>query len=177
MSESIDPQQTSPSNQIDTLVAQKLTAVQANTAARQRRSDIIKFAILAVILIGTVAVIALLRPLIFGRIVPAIFAWDSQAISETETNTDTSTQDNTQTLPIMIVPSTDNSQPTAVDTPEDQAIEPTAVPSQTYVVQQGDTLNSIARQFNTTVEAITAANQITNPDALFAGATLIIPQP
>ncbi|HUM69609.1 MAG TPA: LysM domain-containing protein [Chloroflexota bacterium] len=41
----------------------------------------------------------------------------------------------------------------------------------------GDTLNSIARQFNTTVEAIAAANNIQNPDALLVGATLIIPQP
>ncbi|MFN8377755.1 MAG: LysM peptidoglycan-binding domain-containing protein [Anaerolineae bacterium] len=45
----------------------------------------------------------------------------------------------------------------------------------TYVVQWGDTLYSIAVRFNTTVQAIAQANNISNPNLIFAGQTLIIP--
>ena len=44
-----------------------------------------------------------------------------------------------------------------------------------YVVKPGDTLSSIARAFNTTVPAIISANNITNPNLIYAGQTLIIP--
>lgn len=50
----------------------------------------------------------------------------------------------------------------------------TTVPS-TYVVQQGDTLTSIAQKFNITVAALTKANNITNADKVEAGQTLKIP--
>ena len=45
-----------------------------------------------------------------------------------------------------------------------------------YVIQKGDTLSSIARKFNVTVQAILDANpQITNPNIIFAGRTIKIP--
>lgn len=55
---------------------------------------------------------------------------------------------------------------------------PTAVPAaapQTYTVQRGDTLRSIARKFNTTVSAILAFNSIPNPNVIFPGQVLKIP--
>lgn len=45
----------------------------------------------------------------------------------------------------------------------------------TYVVQPGDTLSKIARQFNTTVQAIAQANNIANPNLIFVGQVLVIP--
>jgi LysM repeat protein len=45
----------------------------------------------------------------------------------------------------------------------------------TYVVVEGDTLSQIAKRFNTTMEAIMQANQITNADFVWKGQTLIIP--
>lgn len=45
----------------------------------------------------------------------------------------------------------------------------------TYVVQPGDNLFRIALRFNTTVQAIASANNIANPNLIFAGTTLVIP--
>ena len=49
------------------------------------------------------------------------------------------------------------------------------VPGASYTVAEGDTLLAIADRFGTTVEAIIAANDITDPTALFIGQVLIIP--
>lgn len=56
---------------------------------------------------------------------------------------------------------------------------PTVVPGAEvtyYTVQRGDTLSSIARRFNTTVEAILRANNIANPNYINAGQKLVIPE-
>ena len=45
----------------------------------------------------------------------------------------------------------------------------------TYVVQPGDTLSQIARSFNTSVTAIAVANNLSNPNLIYAGQTLVIP--
>ncbi|HYH03322.1 MAG TPA: LysM peptidoglycan-binding domain-containing protein [Bacillota bacterium] len=46
-----------------------------------------------------------------------------------------------------------------------------------YVIQPGDTLYTIARRFNTTINALLVANrQITNPNLITAGQTIIIPE-
>jgi LysM repeat protein len=59
--------------------------------------------------------------------------------------------------------------------PTRSASEPTASPAQTtYVVQEGDTLNGIAVQFGTTVEAIRQANGLPS-DVINIGQVLIIP--
>ncbi len=44
-----------------------------------------------------------------------------------------------------------------------------------YTVQSGDTLSEIAEIFGTSVDAIAQANQIQNPDLIFAGQTLCVP--
>jgi LysM repeat protein len=48
-------------------------------------------------------------------------------------------------------------------------------PTQTYVVRQGDTLFSIAQRYGTTVQVIQTANNLPNPNAIYAGQTLLIP--
>lgn len=52
---------------------------------------------------------------------------------------------------------------------------PTPTPSGLYVVQPGDTLSALAEDFGTSVDEIMAANGLTDPNALQAGQTLIIP--
>jgi spore germination protein len=51
---------------------------------------------------------------------------------------------------------------------------PTPGPQQ-YTVQPGDTLWRIAQRFGTTVEAIAALNNITDPNRIFPGQVLLIP--
>ena len=44
-----------------------------------------------------------------------------------------------------------------------------------YTVKQGDTLFSIARQFNTTVQTLATANGLPNPNLIYVGQVLTIP--
>lgn len=69
---------------------------------------------------------------------------------------------------------------TAVTVPDTSPVETNpGVPigGSTYTVKPGDTLFTIARQFNTTVAAIVEANNLANPDRLSVGQQLIIPAP
>lgn len=43
------------------------------------------------------------------------------------------------------------------------------------MVQEGDTLGTIAQQFGVTVEALQAANGIADPDQITAGQVLVVP--
>jgi LysM repeat protein len=91
------------------------------------------------------------------------------AVSPTAASTQTATAEPTAE-PTMT--------PTA--TPEPTAVPPTAIPpaaQRTYIVQPGDTLLSIADEFNTTVTAIIEANDLTpqQADALRVGQELVIP--
>ncbi len=72
---------------------------------------------------------------------------------------------------------------TATPRPTQQVIVITATPSAgtggpiattSYVVQPGDTLSSIARRTNTTVQALAQLNGIVNPDRILAGQTLFV---
>jgi LysM repeat protein len=55
------------------------------------------------------------------------------------------------------------------------AAAPAAGQGKNYVIQRGDTLLSIARRFGLTVKQLQDANNITNPDRIFPGQTLVIP--
>ena len=50
-----------------------------------------------------------------------------------------------------------------------------AAASSSYVVKRGDTLSTIAEQFDTSVAAIADANGIDNPDRIYVGQELTIP--
>lgn len=48
-------------------------------------------------------------------------------------------------------------------------------PMQNYTIARGDTLWALSRRFGTTVDALVKANNIANPDLIYAGANLKIP--
>lgn len=45
----------------------------------------------------------------------------------------------------------------------------------TYVVQRGDTLTRIARRFGVNMQVLAEVNNITNPNRIYVGQTLVIP--
>jgi LysM repeat protein len=63
-------------------------------------------------------------------------------------------------------------EPTTAPTAAPDVVLPTPT---VYVVKLGDTLGSIAQRFEVTLEALMAANDITNPNVLSVGQSLIIP--
>jgi len=65
--------------------------------------------------------------------------------------------------------------PAASQSPVD--LSPTTVEPTMYVLQSGDNLIHLSARFGTTVAAILDANQITNPNRVFVGQSLIIPAP
>lgn len=70
------------------------------------------------------------------------------------------------------------SQPSPSAVATDPAVEPSAsLPEQstTYIVQPGDHLSQIARQYGVSWTVLASANGITNPDRIYAGMELIIP--
>ncbi len=91
--------------------------------------------------------------------------------------------------PVMTAPITATLQATATlppptDTPLPPSVTPaptnTSAPSPTsqvvvHVVKRGETLGTIARQYNVTVDAIVRANNISNPSLIYPGQKLNIP--
>ncbi|MFN0070203.1 MAG: LysM peptidoglycan-binding domain-containing protein [Chloroflexota bacterium] len=64
--------------------------------------------------------------------------------------------------------------PTAI--PTQGPIQATIVPVEpSYTVQSGDTLATIARRFNTTVDALVSINNLADRNSLRVGQRLIIP--
>ncbi len=46
-----------------------------------------------------------------------------------------------------------------------------------YIVKKGDTLSSIAKSFNVSVDSIVKLNNLSNPDLIYPGQRLLIPSP
>ncbi len=67
---------------------------------------------------------------------------------------------------------------TPTPAPKTPAATTAAIPTvqgNSYIVQPGDNLSSIAARYNTTVEAITNLNKLANPDSLYVGQILLVP--
>ncbi len=133
----------------------------------QTRAEWTKFGVLTGILFVVVLVVALVRPLIFGRIVPLVMGegltLPTPPAAELPPKTPTEIPEET------VPPATE---PAADPAPAD----PTATPT-IHAVQPGETINAIARQYNVGVADIVARNNLTNPNLIKAGDILIIPTP
>ncbi len=82
----------------------------------------------------------------------------------------------------LVIPGTSSPGAAAVAPPVDQAPAPAvnpapapAVGERTHVVQAGEHLAAIARAYNISWPAIARANNITDPNQIYAGQTLVIP--
>jgi len=146
----------------------------------------LNFAILVAVFIIAILVVALSRPYIFGRVIPAVLGEDQptaplvedvdQVIKEVPEEGATGGLEETEAAGEETEPAGGEAAPVAEETPTAEEF-PTSVPTVTHVVQRGETLHAIARQYGTTVDAIVQANNITNPNRVNAGTSLLIPQP
>ena len=159
-----------------------------------RSSELIKFGLLVLVFVVIVVVVALARPFIFDKLVPAIMGTDltptpAVGVGGAEEATAVPAA---ETVPApgstgegqgdVFLPALTSDEPdgggegeTAVTSTPEPAAE-TAVPSPiTHVVQPGDTLTKIARQYNVSVQALMQANNLLNANYIQVGQTLVIP--
>lgn len=157
-------------------------------ASHEHRNQWILFGILVIILLGTVVVIALLRPLIFGRIVPAVMGDtvtpETAVMDEAYPTAEDAvpTGENEVFIPAASGGGTGDAVPAEESVVEETPpLEETAVPPEpapepvTHTVQVGDNLTKISAQYGVSVEEIMAANNLTNADYISVGQVLIIP--
>lgn len=157
--------------------------------SHEQRNQWLSFAILVVILLGTVLIIALLRPLIFGHIIPAVMS-DTSA-PQTAVNTEAypaaeeiaPTSANEVFIPAASGGGPGDTVPTEPSVAEETEIddeetavgpEPTPAPV-THTVQPNDNLTKISQQYSVPVADIMAANNLVNADYISVGQVLIIP--
>ncbi len=174
--------------------------LEAGSAATEPslRSEWVKFGVLATILLGSVLVVALLRPYIFNQLVPAIMGEgvtpagqpapeltpDQQILvipivgGEVAPGEEAPETPPTEAYPAPITEPPAPEMETAV--PETAANEEgaseTAVGYILHTVQAGENLTLIAQRYNVTIADILAANTIANANRIEAGAILRIPQ-
>jgi LysM repeat protein len=145
---------------------------------REGQGELAKFMVFVAIMLLAVLLVSASRPFIFEWLVPAALGWgtptpgDLPAVPSLAAPT---------MLPASLEPTSaagtepatraDVLVPAATVTPQ-----PTATP-QSYQVQPGDNLTTIARRFGVPVEALIGANGLTNPNQLRPDDLLIIPTP
>ncbi|GAB4269415.1 MAG: hypothetical protein Kow0080_13000 [Candidatus Promineifilaceae bacterium] len=156
------------------------------TASQEWRN----FGVLAAVLLGAVLVVALSRPLIFGRVVPAVLGDGLNKPATIEEVPVELPQSEPEATAVPAVPAegeetqifipaaeAGGGAPSTPPTEEDGTALPTAVNTITHIVQPGETITQIANQYGITVDDITAANNLTNPNQVQVGQQLLIPQP
>ncbi len=97
------------------------------------------------------------------------------------------TGDSPPALPAFLRSKTETPEPTSTPQPPTATLEPSLTPEPsetptpegplTYVVEEGDSLDSIADQFGVTIDQLIAANNLVDPNNIGAGSQLIIPDP
>lgn len=163
------------------------------------RSEWGKFGIFAGVLLGSVLVLALIRPYIFNTIVPAIMGegmaipaapavqepaplllFPVVGVEEEALPAEPAGQEETEQAGETEATAGESYPPpqeaVVVEDSGGEEME-TAVTYVEHIVQPGENLTNIAQKHNVTIEDILQANDITNPHRVMAGAVLRIPQP
>ena len=150
-----------------------------------------KFIVLAVILVGVIFILAVARPFIFNYVIPVVMgegqltapmpveepvekSEEAYPVKESQPTAVPQTEEAPAVEPYPI---NEDTTVTEEKLPTAEAELPTAVSTISHTVQPGDNMLNIARRYNVTVDAITAANNISNPNHIEVGMTLLIPQP
>ncbi|MCA9934129.1 MAG: LysM peptidoglycan-binding domain-containing protein [Ardenticatenaceae bacterium] len=169
------------------------------------RSEWVKFGVLAVIMLGAIAVVALLRPYIFNHIVPAVMGEGmatpvpQEAVPEpVDAAEPGGSAEEAYPIEVIIPLITEEGAAVEVEeaapaeaeagypapaveemvvTEEEGSGEETAVFTIDHVVQPGENLTTIAEKYNLTVQEILDANTIPDPNHIEVGTLLYIPQP
>lgn len=97
------------------------------------------------------------------------------------------TGDSPPALPAFLRSDTETPEPTSTPRPPTETLEPSLTPEPsetptpegplTYIVEEGDSLASIADQFEVTIDQLIAANNLEDPSNIGVGSQLIIPDP
>ncbi len=172
------------------VAAQVLNQIHEEEAAKrkqQARRQYINFGILTAILLGIVLVVALVAPVITPKLVGAIMGDNLAKAELVREAADDVQETQPEEAPVPEeVPVNENAYPApeagngAQAAPVDENAaqpEPVAPTAVTHQVQAGETLFSIARQYNLTTEDLIRANNITTPNNIPVGMVLVIPQP
>lgn len=160
------------------------------------RGEWIRFGILIVVMLGTILVVALIRPFIANRVVPAFLSTpDTHQLSlpvidasggEEATMEDASEgvmEGEQQPVDTEVGGGAPGSETAVEQSAEETTVEPAvdnaaATESNlTHVIQSGESLFVLAQRYNVSVQQIVEANGIGNPDRIAVGDELIIPQP
>lgn len=166
------------------------------------RGELVRFGLLVVVLAVVVLGMAVLRPLIFDRIVPAVMGEGQPMPVEDPVPAEPAGPVNAAPAPEgtdsatgteagggypadagsmeVFIPAAGSGgiggYPADAEAVDPEAL-PTAVPTVMHVVQAGENLTAIAQQYGVTVAAILEANRLPNPDNVQVGMQLLIPQP
>jgi LysM repeat protein len=136
---------------------------------RSQKTPMIILIIAAILLVvgAAVVVFAVLSP---TNPLASLMSTDTSTPTATFTATNTATVTSTATETPTLAPPTETSTPTATETPSGPSI---------YVVQEGDTLGSIAEKFNTDLAVLLALNPQIDPKLLIirVGDQILIPAP
>lgn len=157
-------------------------SLQEEHQALHRRGEMLKFLLLLLALVGTVLLIALLRPLIFERIVPSVLGLNQPAEEPAPVvvpSLSPSPADGEETLPPIMTPTPPpESEPAGgADAISGETGSEAAPTAQIYEVQRGDTMAAIAERFGVSLQTLIQVNNIANPNRIQPGDRLTIPTP
>jgi LysM repeat protein len=183
------------------VVVEHITVVEEPSPA----GEMLRFYALIIILGVVILVVAVTRPLIFGRIVPAVMG-EGIVIStpeppatdgEEEADTPIESPDETEPATEETTDMSDNGDEAATpeentadsassaetnneaETTNESNVGETAENETTptmHIVQEGDTLQKIAAQYGVTLQELIAANGLVNPDYIQVADELVIPR-
>lgn len=152
------------------------------------RGEIIKFVILVAVMLITILVVAVTRPFIFGRVVPAVLGEGQVDVTAVDDDTDSPTKaENGEAETPADTAGGDAEEmgegETAVEDAPAASEKETGSEAgaesetETHVVLAGETVYAIARKYGVDVDAIVEANDLADPNRVTVGQTLVIPNP